>query len=105
MSKYRVSKVIFAIEADGLFVNEKDPANKKIKLVPEILSSELDNLDLADLGKKIDVTGGIQGKINSIKKICTFNIPVQIVNGLKENNIYKSLKNEKVISTYIKIKN
>ena len=105
LSKYRVSKVIFAIEADGLFVNEKDPANKKIKLVPEILSSELDNLDLADLGKKIDVTGGIQGKINSIKKICTFNIPVQIVNGLKENNIYKSLKNEKVISTYIKIKN
>lgn len=105
LNNYRVSKVIFAIEVDGLFVNEKDPKNKKIKLVSEILSSELVNLDLADLGKKIDVTGGIQGKINSIKKICAFKIPVQIVNGLKENNIYKSLKNEKVISTYIKIKN
>ncbi|MFX1426108.1 MAG: isopentenyl phosphate kinase [Promethearchaeota archaeon] len=103
LSKYHVSKVIFATEIDGIFINDKDHANKRIILAPEILVSELDNLDLADLGKKIDVTGGIKGKINSIKKICDFNIPVQIVNGLKENFIFKSLKNQKLVSTNIRV--
>lgn len=105
LKKYSVSKVIFAIETDGIFINTQDTKNKNIKLVPEILSSDLECLDLADLGKKIDVTGGIKGKINSIKEICNFNIPVQILNGLKENYIFKSLKNKEVICTYIKNNN
>lgn len=105
LKKYCVSKVIFAIETDGIFINTQDTKNKNIKLVPEILSSDLESLDLADLGKKIDVTGGIKGKINSIKDICNFNVPVHIINGLKENYIFKSLKNKEIIGTYIKINN
>jgi len=105
LKKYHISKVIFGIETDGIFINTQDNKNKNIKLVPEILSSNLDLLDLADLGKKIDVTGGIKGKINSIKDICNFNIPVQILNGLKENYIFKSLKNQNVICTMVKINN
>ena len=105
LKKYHISKVIFGIEIDGIFINTQDNKNKNIKLVPEILSSNLDLLDLADLGKKIDVTGGIKGKINSIKDICNFNIPVQILNGLKENYIFKSLKNQNVICTMVKINN
>ena len=105
LKKYRISKVIFAIETDGIFINTQDNKNKNIKLVPEILSSDLNSLNLADLGQKIDVTGGIKGKINSIKDICNFNIPVQILNGLKKNYIFKSLKNQSVICTVIKINN
>ncbi|MHA2182747.1 MAG: isopentenyl phosphate kinase [Promethearchaeota archaeon] len=105
LMNYRILKVIFAIESDGIFVNYQDSKNTDIKLVHEIHSSDLDLLDLADLGKKIDVTGGIKGKIESIKNISNFNIPVQILNGLKEDYIFKSLKNKEVICTNIIINN
>jgi isopentenyl phosphate kinase len=101
LQKYCVSKVIFAIETDGIFINDRNSKDINVKLASEIYSSELDDLDLADLGKKIDVTGGIEGKIDFIKQISKFNVPIQLVNGLKENYIYNSLKNEKVICTNI----
>ena len=98
LTKYRVSKVIFTMETDGIVVNDTE---KKTKLATELSLTELDFLDLADLGQKIDVTGGIRGKINSIKRICKYNVPVQLINGLKENYVYNSLKNEKVTCTNI----
>jgi len=101
LQKYCASKVIFAIETDGIFINDGDSKDKNVKLASKIFSSELDDLDLADLEKKIDVTGGIEGKIDFIKQICKFNVPVQLINGLKENYVYHSLKNEKVTCTNI----
>jgi isopentenyl phosphate kinase len=101
LQKYRVSKVIFAIETDGIFINSQSPTGLKVELAKEIHYPELDNLDLADLGQKIDVTGGIKGKISSIKKISELGIPVQLVNGLRERYIYESLKNIEIISTYV----
>ena len=62
-----------------------------------------ESLNLADLGQKIDITGGIVGKLNYIKQICKCNIPVQLINGLKEGYIYKSLKNQKINCTNILI--
>ena len=104
LKKYSVSKVIFATETDGIFIKDTERNGKYIKLVDEISFKELDGLDLADLGHKIDVTGGIQGKIESIKELGRFNIPVQIINGLEEGNILKSLTNKIISSTNIKIK-
>ena len=104
LKKYSVLKVIFATETDGIFINDDQSKEKHIKLVDEISFEELDGLDLADLGHKIDVTGGIQGKIESIKKLGRFNIPVQIINGLEEGNLLKSLTNIKITSTNIRIK-
>ncbi|MFW9785920.1 MAG: isopentenyl phosphate kinase [Candidatus Heimdallarchaeota archaeon] len=101
--KYRISKVIFATETDGIYLNKKENEDMNIVLANELNSSDLDSLDLADLGKKIDVTGGIEGKLESIKKICKYKIPVQLINGLKEGFIFKALKNEKVNCTYIKV--
>jgi len=101
LQKYRVSKVIFAIETDGIFIKVQNPTGLKIELAKKIHSPELDNLDLADLGQKIDVTGGIKGKVSSIKKISELGIPVQLVNGLKERYVYKTLKNIEINSTYI----
>jgi isopentenyl phosphate kinase len=103
LKKYQISKVIFVMETDGIFIKDEDPKQKSIKLATKLYLGDLENLNLADLGQKIDVTGGIQGKINSIKEICKYNIPVQLINGLKEGHIYKSLKNEKINCTNILI--
>jgi len=103
LKKYQISKVIFVMETDGIYINDEDPNQKKEKLATKLYLRDLENLNLADLGQKIDVTGGIQGKINSIKEICKYNIPVQLLNGLKEGYIYKSLKNEIINCTNILI--
>ncbi len=102
LKKYSVSKVIFTMETDGIYINDKD-TNGECTLATECNSDELDSLNLANLGQKIDVTGGIKGKLNFIKQICTYNIPVQLINGLKEGYIYKSLKNQNINCTNILI--
>ena len=100
LEKYNVSKVIFTMETDGLYINDK---NSNCILATECYSDELDSLELANLGQKIDVTGGIEGKLNFIKQICKYNIPVQLINGLKESYIYRSLKNQKLNCTNVLI--
>ena len=105
LKKYQVSKVIFTMETDGIYITDEDNVKSGVKLVEELNVSELESLDLANLGQKIDVTGGIEGKINAIKRICEFNIPIQLINGLKENHIYKSLKNQAIICTNILVNN
>ncbi|GAG75059.1 unnamed protein product, partial [marine sediment metagenome] len=101
IKNYQVSKVIFSMESDGLYIQERDDDKK---FLSEIDIDELDDLKLADLGQKIDVTGGIRGKINKIKEICKLRIPVQLINGLNADTILKALKNQEVISTSISCK-
>ncbi|MFX1409989.1 MAG: type 2 isopentenyl-diphosphate Delta-isomerase [Promethearchaeota archaeon] len=101
LKKYNVSKVIFTMETDGLYIKGKT-YNEKEKLVTECYSNELEDLELAALGQKIDVTGGIKGKVDSIKEICKYNIPVQIINGLEKGNIIKALNGQKIKCTEIK---
>jgi len=101
LKKYEILKVIFVMETDGIFIRDEESNQKSIKLASKLYLDDLESLNLADLGQKIDVTGGIEGKIKSIKEICKFNIPVQLINGLKEGFIYKSLKNESINCTNI----
>jgi isopentenyl phosphate kinase len=100
LDKYHISKIIFAMEVDGIYLDERD-GNGKYRLAQDIYANELNNLKLADLGQKIDVTGGIKGKIESIKKILTYNIPIQLINGLKKGYILKALKNQPLNCTNI----
>lgn len=102
LKNYKVSKVIFTMETDGLYINDKN-SDEECTLATECYSDELESLDLANLGQKIDVTGGIKGKLNFIKQICNYNIPVQLINGLKEGYIHKSLKNQNINCTNILI--
>ncbi|MBY9010293.1 MAG: isopentenyl phosphate kinase family protein [Candidatus Lokiarchaeota archaeon] len=102
LKNYKVSKVVFAMESDGLYVVDKSNSDN-CKLVSECYSNELDSLDLADLGQKIDVTGGIKGKLDFIRTICKSKIPVQLINGLIEGYIHKSLKNQNLNCTNILI--
>ena len=97
IQKFKISKVIFGIEEDGIYI--KDNGNEKLAL--KLNSIELANLKLAELDQKIDVTGGIKGKLEIIKEIIKFNIPVQIINGIKNNNILKALNNQYLECTSI----
>jgi isopentenyl phosphate kinase len=90
------------MESDGLYIVDEDNS-ENCKLVTECYSNELDRLNLADLGQKIDVTGGIKSKLNFIKTICKSKIPVQLINGLIEGYIHKSLKNQNLNCTNILI--
>jgi isopentenyl phosphate kinase len=100
LKNFVVKKVIFAIEKDGIFI--KDPDRPEFpKLISKIGLDQLGKIQLADLENKIDITGGIEGKIENIKEIIQLNIPVQIINGLKSDFLYKALKNIYVKSTNI----
>ena len=103
LERFNISKVIFTMETDGIYLNA-DQSSKDCILATECYSDDLENLNLANLGQKIDVTGGIEGKLSFIKEICDQNIPVQLINGLKDEYIYKSLKNQKIDCTNILIR-
>ena len=102
LTNYSVCKVIFAMESDGLYVVDENNSND-YKLVTQCYAEDLNALKLADLGKKIDVTGGIESKFDAIKSICKSKIPVKLINGLIEGYIYKSLKNQNLNCTNILI--
>ncbi len=97
LQNYKISKVIFCIEEDGLMIQGKSNP----KLIKYISSSDLNKLSLSKFDEKIDVTGGIAGKLVEIESICKLGIPVQIINGLKQGFMLKALKNEEVSSTKI----
>ena len=100
LKKFEVSKVIFAMDIDGIYI--KDKINESnFKLAEIVHKKELNDLELVRMNRKIDVTGGIKGKIKVIEKILEFGIPIQLVNGLKEGYIYNSLKNISINCTTI----
>ena len=101
LKEFQVSKVIFTMETDGIFIKDKESSLPK--LARNVHTRDLNSLNLANLEQKIDVTGGIEGKINFIKQICDLEIPVQLINGLKDSYIYKSLKNQELNCTNILI--
>lgn len=97
IQKFSISKVIFAFDMDGIFIEK----NGNIEFLNEVKITQIDSLNLANLDKKIDVTGGIRSKLKVIKKIGELKIPVQILNGLNENLLFKGIMNENVKSTVI----
>ncbi|MFX1302892.1 MAG: type 2 isopentenyl-diphosphate Delta-isomerase [Promethearchaeota archaeon] len=99
IQNFKISKVIFAIEKDGIYIED----NGKTKLALKLKTKDLAELKLANLDQKIDVTGGIKGKLETIKEIINFNIPVQIINGLKNKNILKALNNQYLECTNIEV--
>ncbi len=99
IQNFKISKVIFAIEEDGIFI--KDNHNKKLAL--KLTLNELTNIELAELDQKIDVTGGIKSKLEIIEEIIKLNIPVQVINGTRNNNVLKALINQPIKCTNIEL--
>jgi isopentenyl phosphate kinase len=97
--KFKPEKVIFTLDEDGLYAsNPKKDKNAKL-----IDSTKIDELEqyktLADA--HADVTGGMGGKINTIKKISKLGIDTILLNGNKPDRLYKMLIEEYTKSTII----
>ena len=101
LTSYKVKKVIFAIEEDGIYLVNKNNEQSTPRLALKLNSEDLDEIILAKMDEKIDVTGGIKGKLSFIKKIAKLKVPIQIINGLKKNYVIKALKNKDLECTNI----
>ena len=99
----RIAHVIFVFDEDGLYVPDPDDAERTI-LKPTLTHSQLENLEISQKDPKIDVTGGIRGKLQEVSKIVSLDIPVQFLNGTTPQNLFKALMNQDITSTKIRNK-
>ncbi len=100
LAKYfKPEKVVFAIDEDGLY-SSNPKQDDKAEFIREIDIKGLDNLKTS-LDKHSDVTGGMTGKINTIKKIAEKGIDTVLVNGNKPDCLYKTLSGEECKKTII----
>jgi len=97
--QFKPKRVIFVIDEDGLYTaNPK--IDKKAELIEKTTISELESLStFAD--KHADVTGGMKGKINTIKNIAKNGIDTVLLNGNKPDRLYDALVGHKTKSTNI----
>jgi isopentenyl phosphate kinase len=96
---FKPEKVIFVIDEDGLYTSNPK-LNKNAQLVESTTIKYLETLTTSK-DKHDDVTGGMSGKIKTIKKISEFGIDTVLLNGNKPERLYKVLVGEGVKSTIV----
>jgi isopentenyl phosphate kinase len=96
---FKPEKVIFVIDEDGLY-NSNPKLNKNAQLIESTTITNLENLTTSK-DKHDDVTGGMRGKIKTIKKISELGIDTILLNGNKPERLYKVLIGEGVKSTIV----
>jgi isopentenyl phosphate kinase len=96
---FKPEKVIFVLDEDGLY-SSNPKIDKNAKFIKKASLKELDNL-ATSLDSHADVTKGMFGKIETIKKISTFGIDTILLNGSKDNRLYETLVGKSTISTLI----
>lgn len=96
--KNYIKKVIFLITEDGFVQNfENSAQNQNITKIVSLNDPFFP--DISFKSNKIDVTGGIQGKLLEIRKISSLGIPVILMNGTKENRLKNELNDENEVRT------
>ncbi len=97
--QFKPKRVIFVIDEDGLYTaNPK--INKNAQLIEKTTINELEKLStFAD--KHADVTGGMKGKIKTIKNIAQTGIDTVLLNGNKPDRLYNALVGHKTKYTNI----
>lgn len=99
--KFEAERIIMGVDVDGVYT--ADPKkHSSASLIPQLTLKELKKTykNLGDAGT-VDVTGGMLGKIKELTPAIREGITVSIVNATKSNRVYKALKNERVVGTYI----
>lgn len=98
---FKPEKVVFVIDEDGIFTaNPK--IDKKAKFIQKTTIKQLELLTTSfEFDKHADVTGGMAGKFLTIKKIAKNGIETVLVNGNKQDRLYKVLVGKKTISTIV----
>lgn len=92
----RPARVVFAIDVNGILAVAPDGS---LEVLRELRPGALPRL-FGELG--VDVTGGIGGKLERAFAISEKGIEVRIVNGLRFEELYKSLKGEGFFGTIVR---
>jgi isopentenyl phosphate kinase len=100
LAKYfKPEKVIFSIDEDGLYTSNPK-IDKKAKLIKETTFKKLKDFSTS-LDKHADVTGGMGGKINTIKSISKLGIETVLLNGNKPERLYNVLVGKEAKTTIV----
>lgn len=101
LSKYfKPEKVIFVLDEDGIY-DSNPKLNKDAKLLEKLNSEDIKKLS-TDKNEYADVTKGMEGKIDIIKKISKLGIDTILLNGNKYDRLYRTLVGKKIIGTIVK---
>lgn len=91
---FPIAHILFASDVDGVYT--KDPhTNPDAQLLPELTLSELEHKTCLSTSHNKDVTGGLQGKMQSCMNLFTTSNTlkeIHIFNGLQSNNLKKVLQ-------------
>ncbi|MBU0496378.1 MAG: isopentenyl phosphate kinase family protein [Candidatus Thermoplasmatota archaeon] len=97
--QYHPDKVIFVMDEDGLFTaNPK--LNPDAKFITETTIKELSSLQTT-ANTYADVTKGMQGKVETIKRIAAHGIDTYLVNGNIHNRLFHTLIDKETKYTHI----
>jgi len=100
LNKYfKPDKCVFIIDEDGLFTSNPKK-NKDAELIKKTDIKGLENLKTS-FDSHADVTGGMQGKIDTIRNISKKNVDTYLVNGKIPKRLYQVLTDEDTICTKI----
>lgn len=96
---YKPEKVIFVMDEDGLYTtNPKTDPNAE--LIKQITIQELNGLSTT-ANTYADVTKGMQGKIETIRRIAEQGIDIYLINGNLDNRLYYTLLGKSTTHTHI----
>ena len=96
---FKPEKIIFVVDIDGLYTaNPK--TNPEAKLIEQTDCSGLSTI-LTQADEHSDVTGGMQGKIESIIKLLPYAQEVYLVNGNHPERLKEILNGNKTLCTRI----
>lgn len=83
---FKPEKIIFGTDVDGIY--DKDPKKyKDAELIKELSIKEF-SIDIGDID---DVTGGMKGKLEEIKRMVKLGIEVDIINITEKGRILEAL--------------
>jgi len=99
--QFGAGRIIIGIDEDGLFTGDpKKPGRHSI--IRKCTLRELRRLwRKLESTSVFDVTGGMRGKMVELAAAIETGIPTLIVNASKSQRIYRALRGEKVIGTFI----
>jgi len=99
--KFDAERIVMGIDVDGLFTTDPKK-NASASLIRHCTLQELKVMRAKIReANSADVTGGMLGKIVELTPAIEKGISALIVNAAKPKNVYKALRDEKVIGTFI----
>jgi len=96
---FKPKKVIFVIDEDGIY-SSNPKTDKNAKLLKTLSFNQLKELSTS-MDAHADVTGGMGGKIDTIRNISKIGVDTVLLNGNKPDRLYKVLVGEETKSTIV----